>query len=87
MNMIYIKEILRPKRLLAVVRHYKLKRKFDKKNISIGFHSSIINTQLGDYVWISEHCNIDNCHLGKHTYLNSNVNIRNAEIGSFCSIG
>lgn len=79
--------MFRPKRLLAIVRHFKLTRKYDKKNISIGFYSSIINSQLDEYVWIGEQCKINNCHLGKHTYLNSKVNIRNAEIGSFCSIG
>ena len=87
MFLIYIKELLRPKRLIAVYRNYNQLMAFKKVKLKIGFYSKIQNVIFERKVYIGSHCLIVNTNIGKHTYVNDKTSIRNTIIGNYTSIG
>ena len=46
--LLYIKKLFKPERFLSIVRHYRLYKKYNKHNISIGFDTQINDSKLGD---------------------------------------
>lgn len=83
----YIKEILRPKRLLLVYRHIRASLKYSKNKAIIGLNCSLKNVKLGQDVFIGDNSNLNNVIIGNHTYTNSEVMIKDSEIGCYVSIG
>lgn len=84
---LYLKELIRPTKLLAIWRNYKQIAAYRHSGVSIGLYTSLRNVVLGEKVLISSNCNISNCKIGRHTYINSFSNMRDANIGNFSSIG
>ncbi|GHT65452.1 O-acetyltransferase [Bacteroidia bacterium] len=87
MFLTYLKELVRPKRLLTIIRHILLTKKYKGKKIIIGLNTAIVNTMLEEHVFIGSNSSIINAHIGKHSYVSSSVRISNVNIGSFTSIG
>ena len=87
MILIYLKEFLRPDRLLSIYRHIKQRRLYAKLNLSLGFYSNTSNVIFEEHIHISNNCSIENSTIGCHTYCNSNTHINNAIIGRYTSIG
>ena len=83
----YIKELLRPKRLLAVVRNYQSLEKYSKYRLMLGLYSSLKEVNIENDVFIGDGCSIINSSIGKRTYINTSTNIQNTIIGRFVSIG
>lgn len=83
---LYIRKLIKPHRIISIIRHYKYNRLFADKSVTIGFDTNIISTCVQDYVCIGENCKIRNSKIGKHTYVGSGTSIENSNIGSFCSI-
>lgn len=83
---LYIRRLIKPHRIISIVNHYKYNRLFADKSATIGFDTSIIATNIQDFVSISDNCKIRNSKIGRHTYIGVNSNIENANIGAFCSI-
>src|SRR6266568_6511819 len=52
----------------------------------MGMHSSMYNTQLGNYNCIGDSVVVTNSSLGDYTYINGHSLVSNASIGKFCSI-
>lgn len=82
----YIIKILKPERLISVIRHYKVHKRYKNLHVSVGFNTQITDSTLNEYVWIGDNCKISNCEIGKHTYIGANSNAHNTMIGAFCSI-
>lgn len=83
---LYIRKLIKPQRVISIFRHYKYNRLFAKKFATIGFDTSIINTEIEEYVSIGDNSKIRNSHIGKHTYVGVGSCIENSRIGAFCSI-
>jgi acetyltransferase-like isoleucine patch superfamily enzyme len=60
---------------------------FFKKNIKIGYANSIINSDFGVRVSLSDFVVLNNVFVDSYTYIAKNGSINNAKIGKFCSIG
>lgn len=82
----YIIKLLKPERLITVIRHYKINKSYKKVHASVGFNTQISNSSLDEYVWIGDNCRINNCKVGKHTYIGAGSSASNTTIGAFCSI-
>lgn len=83
---LYIRKLIKPQRVISIIRHYKYNRLFADKSATIGFDTSIISTCIQDFVCIGDCCKIRNSKIGKHTYIGAGSSIENSTIGSFCSI-
>lgn len=85
----YIKILLKPKKIILLINHYKLyhKHKCKKNNIQIGFGTSIIKSKLSKNVFIGANNSLVNVEIGKNSYTNSNTKIMNAKIGNFSCLG
>jgi len=67
-------------------RKKKLEKKYFDKGLIIGLKSKVINSQIGNSVFIGNNVILRNCSIGSHSYLNSNNSLFNIEIGNFVSI-
>lgn len=83
---IYLKKLFKPEKLISVINHYKINKRYNHQKTSIGFDSTLINEKLEDYVWIGSNCTVKNSQIGRHTYIGGGTNVNNAKIGAFCSI-
>lgn len=57
------------------------------KNLKIGHHSYLNNTELGNYVTIYDNVILQNCVIGDYVYIQDGARIANTTFGRFCSIG
>ncbi len=83
---LYFKELLRPIRLLSIIRHYKLSHLHKGKGCLFGMATSITNSEIGTNVFVSGG-QIISSKIGRRTYFNSNIYALNCVIGNYCSIG
>lgn len=83
---IYLKELIRPVRLLSIIRHYKLNRVHKGKKCFFGINTSIIDCEISTNVYVSGG-QIKSSKIGRRTYFNSNIYAQNCVIGNYCSIG
>jgi acetyltransferase-like isoleucine patch superfamily enzyme len=82
----YFKELFRPKKILAVIRHYRLNKKYKGKGCFFALNTSIIDCYLDSNVYILGG-HIKSSRIGRRTYFNSNIYAQNCAIGNYCSIG
>lgn len=82
----YIIKLLKPERLITIIRHYNINKGYKKTHVSVGFNTQIANSSLNEYVWIGDNCKLNNCKIGRHTYMGAGSSASNTTIGAFCSI-
>lgn len=82
----YFKELFRPRKLLALLRHYRLNHKYKGKSCFFALNTSIIDSDIGSNVYILGG-QIKSSRIGRRTYFNTNIHAQNCVIGNYCSIG
>ena len=83
----YLKEFLRPVRLLMLYRHFKQTHRYKNNKLHLGYYSTLINVILDKNIFIGSNCNIRNSRFDSHSYCNAYCNIQNTSIGKYTSIG
>ncbi len=83
----YIKEILRPNKIIAVYRNYKQLKAFKSVDLKILLYTSIKNVNFKRSVFVGSNCIISDSNIGCHSYVNSNSIIKNTDVGNYSSIG
>jgi acetyltransferase-like isoleucine patch superfamily enzyme len=83
----YCKEIFRPRKLLSVLRHYRLSQRYKQTKANIGLNCILKEVELESYTFIGENSRLTRVKMGKHSYTNIEVSINLADIGNYVSIG
>jgi acetyltransferase-like isoleucine patch superfamily enzyme len=83
----YLKELIRPAKLLAIIRHFRQTTVHKDKDLKLGLYTNLHNVRFGNKVYIGQNCSLSNCVIDSHSYCNNNTNISNAKIGKYSSIG
>ncbi|MDP4208357.1 MAG: CatB-related O-acetyltransferase [Bacteroidota bacterium] len=78
--------ILSPINIFIWIKKRKYEFQFRKKKFSIGLHSSLHNSEIGEYNTLGDNVVLNNVQMESYSYINNNTDISNASIGKFCSI-
>lgn len=74
------------KGILLEYKRYLTIYKYRANNLKILLGCEIINTNIGNNVFLGENVTLSNSSVGDHSYISNNSKLRNTIIGKFCSI-
>lgn len=79
--------IARPHLAILHYKRYKLLKRFRTNNLKVGFDVSVVNSKVGDNIFLGNQVKLYETNIGSNSYVNTNTKIIYTDIGKFCSIG